>query len=282
MKSHFHLLLPLGAMISASALSAQVYTTNFAGGYDPLVFAEFNASGPSFDLKNPDTFSGDDFLNYYTTTAPTGFERVFLNYQGAAPLTPTNLQDFSLSIDVSNFAASQATTVGDLAQIGFNINNAANLATGFSLYNGAYFFPGFGGSSDAIFFDGINFAQPSDFSPSMTLGVTFSAATQTFTFSRASSATSAAFVPFATLNIDNTAIASTTDFVADWAMAPGDFFDINIFAGSNIPLPDQLAGNGFMNADNFFIDVVPEPSAYGLLFGLAAVGFLALRRRHHC
>jgi hypothetical protein len=267
----------LGLMHSGFAL---LYTTTFSGGYDSTVFTEVNGLGPSFALKNPDTNGSEDFLNYYTTAAPTGFEQVFLNYGGTAPLTPNNTQDFAVSLFTQNFAGTAALTggAGAFAQIGLNINDA-DLVDGFSLYNGAYSIGGGFGSSDAIFFDGTNFTQPLDFSTSMTLLAEFSAATQTFTFSRSSAATSSAFVPFSTLRIDGTGSTSGTDYVVDWDMASGDFFDINIYAGSNVSIPNEAAGFGYLNADSFSLNVVPEPSAYAAILGLVVLAGVMLRRR---
>jgi len=274
------LLLTLSSGFALSA-SAQIFTDDFTGGYDGTVFAEVNGLGPSFALKNPDAPGGNDALNYYTTVAPTGFEQVFLNYQGTSPASPTNLQNFAVSMDAVNFAGSTGLTApaSSLAQIGLNINyfdSGSVLQGGFNLYNGAYSFGG-SGSSDAIFFDGTNFAQPLNFSTGMTLLAEFDASTQTFTFSYATS--TLPFTPFSTLNIDGTGTAGGTDFVDNWGMLAGESFDINIYAGSNVLIPNEAAGLGYMNADNFFINVVPEPSAFALLAGFVAVGMACVRRR---
>lgn len=262
-------------------LFGQFYTTGFTGGYDSAFFTELNTSGPSFALKNPDTDgSGGEFINYYTTTAPTGFERVFLDYVGTNPSEPSNTQDFAVSIDVSNFAGTTGgltAPAGSFAQIGLNIADA-DLIDGFDLYQGASSFTGFA-TSDVIFFDGTNLGQPLDFSESVSLLAEFSATTQTFTFSFFSPNTGGVFSPFATLNINGTGTTSGTDFVADWAMASGDLFDISIYAASNVSIPDQAAGLGFLNADNFAITVVPEPSAYSALLGIFVLASVAAKRR---
>lgn len=278
------ILISLG--LSTSAFS-QTFIDAFTSGYDGSVWTEVNGLGPNFDLKNPDTFTDlsgniEDFLNYFTTSAPTGFEQVFLNYGGTAPAAPTNLQNFSVSLDASNFAGftGQLTAgVGSLAQIGLNINDS-DISDGFNLYNGAYSFGGFG-SNDVIFFDGTNFAQPEDFTEQVTLLLDFSALTQTFTFSYATEvSTSGSFVSFATLNIDGTGTSGLTDFVDDWGMASGEAFDINIYAGSNVAIPSQVAGFGFMNADNFELTApIPEPASLPVLLGLVALGFACIRRR---
>jgi hypothetical protein len=251
----------------------QTYTTNFTGGYDAAVFTEVNAMGPSFALKNPDTGGGEDFLNYYTTVAPTGFEQVFLNYADTAP---NNTQDFAVSVFTENYAGSAGLTasVGSFAQIGLNINDS-DLVDGFNLYNGAYSFSG-SAASDFYFFDGTNVAQALNFSLSGTLLAEFSAATQTFAFSYATDVT---FVSFATLNIDGTGAASAGNFVEDWDMASGALFDISIYAGSNILIPEEAAGVGYLNVDAFGLNTVPEPSAYALLLGLVAIGATTARRR---
>ena len=274
-------LLPTTTLITlgiAAPAFAQTFIDGFSGGYDSSAWTEVTASGPSFNLKNPDTFSGEDFLNYYTSGVPTGSEQVFLNYGGSAPSSPTNLQDFSVSLDATNFASGLTSSASTFAQIGLNINNAG-VTEGFNLHNGAYFVGGFGGSSDVQFFDGTNFAQPSDFATSVTLLLDFSAASQTFTLSYASTNTSSAFVPFASLNIDGTGVASGTDYVDDWAMGTGEAFDINIYALSNVEIANQAAGFGFLNADNFQLTVVPEPSAYAALAGALVLGLAAVRRR---
>jgi|GEM_PF-2983617 len=257
----------------------QLYTTNFTGGYDGTVFSEVNAGGPSFALKNPDNDGfGDDFLNYSTTGAPTGFEQVFLNYAGTAPITPNNTQDFAVSVDVTNFAGSTGLTAvaGSFAQIGLNINDA-DLVDGFNLYNGASSFGG-AGTSDMSFFDGTNFAQPLNFSTSATILAQFSAASQTFTFSYATAA-APTFTPFSSLNINGDGATVGTDFVDDWEMVSGGFFDISIYAGSNVLIPDEAAGLGYLNADNFQLNVVPEPSAYSAILGFLALTAAMIRRR---
>lgn len=266
----------------AHAVYGQVYTTNFTGGYDAGIFTEVNTLGPNLALKNPDSSGGNDFLNYHTGgVAPTGFEQVFLNYGGSSPLVPDNTENFAVSVEVSNFAGTTGLTAGAnaFAQIGLNINDS-DLVDGFKLYNGAYYFNGFG-SSDMIFFDGTNFAQALDFSTAATVLTEFSAATQTFTFSYATAAsTSGSFVSFATLNINGTGTTSGSNFVEDWGMASGTSFDINIYAGSNVAIANEAAGFGYMNADNFFLNVVPEPSSYAALLGMFAMAAVILRRRY--
>ena len=263
----------------AHSVYGQPYTADFTGGYVDDAFSEVNTSGTSFVLKNPDSYGGQEFLNYHTAgVAPTGFEQVFLNYRGSSPTTPNNSQDFSVSLDVSNYAVSGGltATANSMAQIGLSIYDA-DFADTFKLYNGAYSFNG-AASSDIIFYDNTNFSQAFNFSSAATLLTQFSAATQTFTFSFATPA-NASFQSFATLNINGTGTTSGNNFVEDWDMASGTSFDINIYAGSNVAIVDASAGFGYMNADNFSLNVVPEPSAFAALLGVFTMAAVILRRR---
>jgi hypothetical protein len=67
--------------------------------------------------------------------------------------------------------------------------------------------------------------------------------------------------------------------VEDWDMASGALFDISIYAGSNILIPEEAAGVGYLNVDAFGLNTVPEPSVYALLLGLVAIGATTARRR---
>lgn len=269
----------------------QLYTTNFDGGL-PTDLVPVPSTESDMTFKADNNGAGEQFVNFYTSAVPSDFDRVFLNYAGSTPLTPSNTQDFAVSLFTQNFAGTNFETapgsgiftpgltsaVGALAQVGLNINNAADLSDGYNLYNGAYSLGnGFAGS-DIIFSDGTNFTQPLNFASSATILAQFSAATQTFTFSYATDAVPS-FSSFATLKIDGGPASSGTDFVQDWEMASGGLFDINIYAGSNVLIADQTTGLGFLNADTFTLDVVPEPSAYAAIVGLLALSAVMIRRR---
>jgi len=262
---------------------AQLYTTTFTGGFDPAVFTEVNTFGPSIVLKNPDSSDGDDFLNYHTAgVTPAGFESVFLVYEGSAPATPTNAQDFTVLMSVTNFGNTLTSATGSQAELGFALNST-DLSSGFAFVNGAYSFSEGVGSSDAIFRFGagaLDFYQPEtfEFNASMTLAIEFIASSQTFFVSRALPGDT--FDLIASLKIDGLGSSTFRNEVQDWGMNVGDSFDINIFAGSNVAIVNADPGFGFMNADNFSLNVVPEPSAYAAILGLVALaGVLARRRR---
>jgi hypothetical protein len=192
---------------------------------------------PSDVTVKPDNSGiAGDYINFYTAaapTAPTGFEQRFLNYTGTAP---SNTQDFATSLYVGNFASSLTAATGSFAQIGLNINSA-DISNGVNLFNGAYSFLAGGttptGSSDLSFVtttDSGTFRQALNFSQAAFVLADFSAASQTFTFSFATDLVTPVFTSFGTLNIDGTGATSGSNIVENWAMAPGELFDININA----------------------------------------------------
>ena len=197
-------LLPTTTLITleiAAPAFAQTFIDGFSGGYDDSAWTEVNTLGANVVLKE-ELFGGDgsaDFINYHTGgsySAGIG-ELAYLNYVGTGPVSPTNQQDFSVSIGTSNYSNAltfPATAGFDYAQIGLPIGDSIDLDSAVRLNNGSH-----DGVSDSRVFDPFSgaFAEAGDTNIQVLgkdniadfqigLLVNFDSSTQTFTFSRSS------------------------------------------------------------------------------------------------
>ena len=270
--THYTLTTFISAFFSGTALFAatipgsDLFTGASTSGIDSTSWDTSSQSGTM--AVQGATFGGNEFAEFYGS----GYQ--YMTWQKS----PTNSNDFSVSVGVTNFATTwgNVTGTGQYSNVGIEIYGGS-LSESLSYYVSAYYYDlgGFASQdthaigSDSNASGSLNFA--SLFGDSNYLTVDFSAATQTFTLSYDTGAGKTAFVSY---NIDGGASNSTATQTFDYGMSAGDSFEINLFASTNLSLTQNFQT---VTADNF--SIVPEPGTYALFFGIFATAAVVFYRR---
>ena len=259
-------LLLTGSLSAASIPGSDNFTGSSTGGIATTNWSTAAQSGTM--AVQGATFAGNEFAEFYGS----GFQ--YMTWLDS----PTNSQDFSLSVGVTNTATTwgNVTATGQYSNVGIEIYGGS-LTDSLSFYVSAYYYDlgGFAShdthatGSDSSGAGTLNFA--SLFGDSNFLTIDFAAATQTFTLSYDTGSGKTAFVSY---NIDGGVSNSIASQTFDYDMAAGDAFEINLFASTNLNLTQ---GFQTVTADNF--SIVPEPATYSLLFGIFATAFVVFCRR---
>jgi hypothetical protein len=242
---------------------------------DGILVGNWGATPSSNMAATSQTFGGNPFVEFSNPTGASGFQ--YLNWLAQ----PNNLNDFSVSIGVSNFTTT--ANPGEFSNVGLEIYDASVDASGtdeyVSFYLSRYYFSSsFPSSVDtqAIGADtggaAGGFAFASDFNASNFLLIDFVAADQNFLLSYDSGS---GLMPLTSFNIDGN-LGADVSTIFDWGMAPGDPFDLNLFGASNIAI---ATGSQLLNADNFTVTGIPEPGMLAPLLGLGAILAVFVRRR---
>ena len=262
----------IGSLLSGSAFGAasipgsDIFTGASSSGIDSSNWSTASQAGTM--AVQGATFAGNEFAEFYGS----GYQ--YMTWLDA----PTNANDFSLSVGVTNFATTRGnvTGTGQYSNVGIEIYGGT-LSESLSYYVSAYYWD-FGGfashDTHAIGADSngagtLNFA--SLFGDSNYLTVDFAAATQTFTLSYDTGSGKTAFVSY---NIDGGVSNPTATQIFDYGMSAGDAFEINLFASTNLDLTQNFQT---VTVDNF--SIVPEPGTYALFFGIFATAAVVFYRR---
>lgn len=262
----------IGTFFSGSAFGAasipgtDLFTGASTSGIDSTNWSTAAQSGTM--AVQGATFGGNEFAEFYGS----GYQ--YMTWLDA----PTNSDDFSVSVGVTNTATTwgNVTGTGQYSNVGIEIYGGS-FSESLSYYVSAYYYDlgGFAShdthatGSDSSASGALNFA--SLFGDNNYLTIDFAAATQTFTLSYDTGSGKTAFVSY---NIDGGASNSSATQTFDYGMAAGDTFEINLFASTNLSLTQNFQT---VTADNF--SIVPEPGTYALFFGIFATAAVVFYRR---